>query len=98
MKKIIYKISVLTLVRGGFTSCDSELDQIPFDSLATSQAYLTVADFENATRGIYLTLTAGSLYGGSDGGGMLDAPDVLADNVTFAQKGRGSRRTLHNWL
>lgn len=28
---------------------------------------------------------------------MLDAPDVLADNVTFAQKGRGSRRTLHNW-
>src|SRR5690606_27605915 len=33
-----------------------------------------------------------------DGGGMLDAPDVLADNVTIAQKGRGSRRTLHNWF
>lgn len=97
MKKIIYKIAVLTLVIGGFTSCDSELDQIPFDSLATSQAYITAKDFENATRGIYSTLTNGSLYGGSDGGGMLDAPDVLSDNVTFAQKGRGSRRTLHNW-
>lgn len=98
MKKIIYKIAVLTLVIGGFTSCDNELEQIPFDSLATSQAYITVADFENAARGIYSTLTSGNLYGGSDGGGMLDAPDVLADNVTFAQKGRGSRRTLHNWL
>lgn len=97
MKKIIYKIAVLTLVIGGFTSCDSELDQIPFDALATSQSYITAADFENATRGIYSTLTNGSLYGGSDGGGMLDAPDVLSDNATIAQKGRGSRRSLHNW-
>ncbi|MDN3724314.1 RagB/SusD family nutrient uptake outer membrane protein [Aequorivita sp. SDUM287046] len=97
MKKIIYKIAVLTLVIGGFTSCDNELDQIPFDSLATSQAYITASDFENAARGIYSTLTNASLYGGSDAGGMLDAPDVLADNVTLASKGRGSRRTLHNW-
>ena len=97
MKKIIYKITVLALIIGGFTSCDGELDQIPFDELATGQAYLSVADFENATRGIYKTLVSEAMYGGSDGGGMLDAPDVLADNVTFAQKGRGSRRTLHNW-
>ena len=97
MKKIIYKITVLALIIGGFTSCDSELDQIPFDALATDQAYISVSDFENATRGIYKTLTTASLYGGSDAGGMLDAPDILADNVTFAQKGRGSRRTLHNW-
>ncbi|SRX74611.1 RagB/SusD family nutrient uptake outer membrane protein [Aequorivita antarctica] len=97
MKKIIYKIAVLTLVIGGFTSCDSELDQIPFDALATSQSYITVADYENAARGIYSSLTNGSLYGGSDAGGMLDAPDVLSDNVTFATKGRGSRRNLHNW-
>ncbi|HLT50031.1 RagB/SusD family nutrient uptake outer membrane protein [Aequorivita nionensis] len=97
MKKIIYKIAVLTLVIGGFTSCDSELDQIPFDSLATSQAYISATDFENATRGIYSSLTNGSLYGGSDAGGMLDAPDVLADNVTLAINGRNSRKTLHNW-
>lgn len=98
MKKIIYKIAVLTLVIGGFTSCDNELDQIPFDALATSQAYTTVADFENAARGVYSSLFNGSLYGGSDAGGMLDAPDVLSDNVTISlSKGRGSRRSLHNW-
>ncbi|HLW33202.1 MAG TPA: RagB/SusD family nutrient uptake outer membrane protein [Aequorivita sp.] len=97
MKKLIYKIAVLALVTGGLTSCDSELDQIPFDEFANESAYVSVNDFENAARGIYLTLTNSSLYGGSDGGGMLDAPDVLADNVTFSQTGRGSRRTLHNW-
>lgn len=97
MKKLIYKITVLVLVTGGLTSCDSELDQIPFDQFANESAYVSVNDFENAVRGIYSTLTSGSLYGGSDAGGMLDAPDVLSDNVTFAQKGRGSRRTLHNW-
>lgn len=97
MKKIFYKISVFALAIGAFTSCDKELDQIPFDALATSQAYITVTDFDNAARGIYSTLTNGSLYGGSDAGGMLDAPDVLSDNVTLAQKGRQSRKTLHNW-
>jgi len=97
MKKIIYKITVLVLMAGAFTSCDKELDQIPFDEFADENAYISAADFENAIRGVYLTLTSGSLYGGSDGGGMLDAPDVLSDNVTFAQKGRGTRRVLHNW-
>lgn len=97
MKKTLLKISVFTLLVGGLASCDSELDQIPFDELDTSQAYQTAADFENAARGIYTSLTYGAMYGGSDAGGMLDAPDVLADNVTFAQKGRGTRRTLHNW-
>ncbi|MGB3344235.1 MAG: RagB/SusD family nutrient uptake outer membrane protein [Aequorivita sp.] len=97
MKKLIYKIAVLALVTGGLTSCDSELDQIPFDEFANESAYISVNDFENAARGIYATLVKGSLYGGSDNGGMLDAPDILSDNVTFAQKGRGTRRTLHNW-
>ncbi len=97
MKKIVYKITVLALIVGAFASCDKELDQIPFDSFGNENAYVTTADFENAVRGIYSGLTAGGFYGGSDAGGMLDAPDVLSDNVTFAQKGRGTRRTLHNW-
>lgn len=97
MKKIIYKIAVLALVTGGLTSCDSELDQVPFDEFANESAYISVNDFENAARGIYATLVKSSLYGGSDTGGMLDAPDVLSDNVTFSQTGRGTRRTLHNW-
>ncbi len=97
MKKIIYKITFLALIVGAFTSCDSELDQVPFDEFGTENAYVTAADFENAIRGVYASLTSASFYGGSDAGGMLDAPDVLSDNVTFAQKGRGTRRTLHNW-
>tara|TARA_R100000353_G_scaffold103550_2_gene74870 strand:- start:63311 stop:64783 length:1473 start_codon:yes stop_codon:yes gene_type:complete len=97
MKKIIYKITILALIVGAFTSCEKELDQIPFDSFGNENAYVTAADFENAIRGVYESLTNGGFYGGSDTGGMLDAPDVLSDNVTFAQKGRGSRRNLHNW-
>ena len=97
MKKIFYKITVFALIIGGFTSCDNELDQVPFDEFGTENAYVTAADFENAIRGAYSTLAKGPIYGGSDAGGMLDAPDVLSDNVTFAQKGRNTRRTLHNW-
>ena len=97
MKNIFYKITVLALILGAFTSCDKELDQVPFDEFGTENAYVTAADYENAIRGIYRTLTFGPFYGGSDAGGMLDAPDVLSDNVTFAQRGRGTRRALHNW-
>lgn len=97
MKKIILKISVLALIIGGFASCDKELDQVPFDEFGTENAYVTAQDFENAIRGVYSGLTSAALYGGSDAGGMLDAPDVLADNVTQSQGGRFTRTTLHNW-
>ncbi len=97
MKNIIYKITVFALVVGAFASCDNELDQVPFDEFGVENAYETAADFENAIRGVYSGLTAGGFYGGSDAGGMLDAPDVLSDNVTFAQRGRKTRRVLHNW-
>lgn len=97
MKNIISKISVLALFVGIFASCDDELNQIPFDSFGTENAYSTASDFENAARGIYSSITGGAMYGGSDAGGMLDAPDILSDNVTFAQRGRSTRRTLHNW-
>ncbi len=97
MKKIILKISVLALILIGFTSCDSDLEQIPFDQFGNENAYQSAADFENAIRGTYAGFTSGFMYGGSDAGGMIDAGDVLADNVTTAQEGRGTRRSLHNW-
>ncbi|MDC8001005.1 RagB/SusD family nutrient uptake outer membrane protein [Aequorivita todarodis] len=97
MKKIILKITVLALILLGVTACDSKLDQIPFDQFGNENAYVSAADFENAVRGAYAGFTSGSMYGGSDQGGMIDAGDVLADNVTIAQDGRGTRSTLHNW-
>jgi tetratricopeptide (TPR) repeat protein len=97
MKNIISKITVLALFVGIFASCDDELNQVPFDSFGTENAYTTASDFENAARGIYSSLTGASMYGGSDAGGMIDAPDVLSDNVVFAQRGRNTRRALHNW-
>lgn len=97
MKKTIFKISVLALIVVGITSCESELNQDPFDSYGNENAYQTADDFENAIRGVYSGFAEGPLYGGSDGGGMVDAPDVLADNVITAQEGRGTRRSMHNW-
>ncbi|MGO3183615.1 MAG: RagB/SusD family nutrient uptake outer membrane protein [Aequorivita sp.] len=97
MKKTIFKISVLALIVVGITSCESELNQDPFDSYGNENAYQTADDFENAIRGVYSTFSSGALYGGSGNGGMVDAPDVLADNVITAQEGRGTRRSMHNW-
>jgi tetratricopeptide (TPR) repeat protein len=97
MKKIILKITVIALVLTGITSCDSKLDQVPFDAFGNENAYISAADFDNAIRGAYSMLTTGSLYGGGDNGSMISAGDVLADNVTTAQSGRGTLRGLHNW-
>lgn len=97
MKNIIYKIAVLALIVGSFTSCDDELDQIPFDEFGTENAYATARDFDNAIRGVYSTLANASFYGGSDAGGMLDMPDVLSDNVTISTNGRRSRQDAHNF-
>lgn len=96
MKKIINKIAIFCLLVG-LMGCDNKLDQIPFDSFATENAYNTAEDFENAVRGIYVSLVDGSYYGGSDGGSLLSAPDVMSDNVTLAQRGRKSKQILHNW-
>lgn len=79
-------------------SCDDELDQLPYDEFSTENAYVTAQDFENGIRGVYSALTLGGLYGSSDAGSLLSAPDVLTDNVTLAQGGRFTKRYLHDYL
>jgi hypothetical protein len=97
MKKIVYKVLFLVAIAGGFTACDSKLDQIPFDSFASNNAFVTASDFENGIRGVYSALTRAGYYGSSDAGSMLSFPDVISDNVTRAQRGRGSKRILHEF-
>lgn len=106
MKKIFLKIIIMTFIAGIFNSCNDELDQIPFDGLATENAYITASDFDNAIRGAYLglvTLTQldedenveflASYYGGS----FLSISDVLSDNVILTQRGRKTKRIFHEW-
>lgn len=96
---------MFVFIAGLLSSCDKQLDQLPFDGLATSSAFVTAADFENGIRGVYLALTrvvrdditSTGYYGASDGGSLLSAPDVMSDNVTMAFFGRTSKSTLHNW-
>lgn len=97
MKKIVYKILFLVAIAGGFTACDDKLEQIPFDEFGSENAFVTASDFENGIRGVYSALTRGGYYGSSDAGSMLSFPDVISDNVTLAQRGRGSKSTLHEF-
>lgn len=93
MKNIFYKSILFLFVAGVFTSCEDELDQVPFDSFATENAFNTASDFENAIRGTYSALNFGGYYGGS----YLSRPDVLSDNVTISQRGRMTQRQTHEW-
>lgn len=96
MKNIKY--IVLSIFALGFlSSCESNLDQLPYDEFATDNAFTTAQDFENGIRGVYVQLTAAGLYGSSDAGSILSAPDVMSDNATLSQFGRNTKRTLHNF-
>lgn len=97
MKSLINKIFSLVLIAVVFTSCENELEQIPFDNLSSDTAFITAADFENGIRGVYSGLTAGGYYGSSDAGSLLSFPDVISDNTTRAQRGRGTKRILHEF-
>jgi hypothetical protein len=93
MKKIISKISFIVILAALFTSCEDNLDQVPFDSFGTDAAFVSAQDFENGVRGVYLQLTSGAYYGGS----LLSVPDIASDNTTFSQYGRGTGALYHNW-
>jgi len=97
MKKYIKIITVIVFFIGLLVSCEKELDQLPYDEFATENAFTTAQDFENGLRGAYSALTRGGLYGSSDAGSMLSAPDVLGDNVTLSQGGRFTKRYLHDY-
>lgn len=93
MKNIYIKITTVLALAFAVSSCENELNQIPFDEFGVENAYVTAADFENAIRGNYLGLTGTSYYGGA----FLSVPDVLSDNVTLSEYGRQTKTILHEW-
>jgi len=97
MKNIFSKAVIFSLLIGALSSCDKDLEQIPQDNYSLDIAFVTYEDFENGIRGVYSLLRGGATYGGSDGGCMLSAPDILADNVIMAQDGRTSKRQLFEY-
>lgn len=97
MKNIVYKLSFIIILGGFVSSCDKDLDQLPYDEFPTEYAYVTAQDFENGVRGIYQSLYQASIYGSADAGSMLSTPDVLSDNVTMTQYGRFTKRGLHEY-
>lgn len=97
MKKIFFNISLFILAIGAFTSCDDNLDQLPFDSFATDNAFNTAQDFENGIRGVYLQFLQGAYFGSSDGGSVISFADVASDNTTLSQFGRGTKSAIHTW-
>jgi len=91
--KNIFKTLIFTIVLIAFNACDSELDQLPNDSLSPESFYKNVSDFESATRGIYSRFLNGSYYGGS----LLSRPDIMTDNVILAPAGRRSNQNFYEW-
>ncbi len=97
MKKIYIYASLVLLIMAG---CKKELIQNPSNAINTEDAFVTPADFTNATLGIYAGLrgtTNSTYYGGQDGGSMATTPDVLSDNLILCQQGRKSEQDFFNF-
>jgi len=88
-------IKILLLVFGTmfFSSCESELEQLPNNSVTPGSYYTNLEEFEAATRGVYAGFLSGAYYGGS----FLSRPDIMTDNVIIAQEGRLSNRNFFEW-
>lgn len=93
MKKSFIKYTFILSAFFAFVSCDDELNQQPFNSFTPDTYYNTPTDFNNALRGMYSGFLGGAYYGGS----MLSRPDILADNVILAQRGRRTNQFFFEW-
>ncbi len=94
--KNIFKTLILVFGLVVFNACDSELDQLPNDSLSPDSYYNTVADFETAIRGVYSGFLGTEYYGGV-GGSLISLPDIMTDNVILAAAGRRSNQSFYEW-
>lgn len=93
MKNKFFKYSLIFASLVAFVACDEQLDQQPNNSFTPSTYFNSPTDFENAIRGVYSGFLGGAYYGGS----MLSRPDILADNVILAQRGRRTNQAFFEW-
>lgn len=99
MMKIKYLVLLLLVNSIFFLSCDSELDQNPYDGTPFDEVLTDLDGFNNAIAGCYAGLGADSNETGYRGyftqdSGLQITPDILSDNVIFNPQGRQSQRTL----
>lgn len=81
-----------------FSSCSDELEQLPFNAIATDIALETPADFENALKGVYAGMRGSGYYGATSGAASIYfIPDVISDDVIINNNGRRSRETFYDW-
>lgn len=74
MKRFIYKSLVLLCVPLAFSGCKKFLNVTPIDNLSGNNYWLTKADVEDFTRGIYGTFR--EKMAGSNAGGSFPALDI----------------------
>ncbi len=86
---IIFSIVGMMLLAG----CDDRLYLDPHQSISTSQAFETLADFSYAINGMY----EGARSEGLHGGHLNIYPDIMADNLTRSLEGRLTHTTVYNW-
>lgn len=92
MKKILSVLAAAVLLG---TACkESELDLFPYNQTETTEAFKTNADVTLAVNGMYYGIrNSGSYYAGT----WNIIADVLADNLTYNNTGRGTLKTYYEW-
>ena len=94
--KNIFKTLIFVFGLVVFNACDSDLEQLPNDSLSPASYYNNVGDFETAMRGVYSGFLGSAYYGGV-GGSLVSLPDIMTDNVILAPAGRRSNQIFYEW-
>ncbi len=89
------KYSLFIYITGfilAFSSCSDKLDLKPYDGLTDDQLFSTADGFDQAMKGVYSGFRANGYYG--EYTGIMIAPDILSDNLTFNPQGRQTHKDL----
>jgi hypothetical protein len=92
MKKILFTVGTALVLLGACKKSDLEL--LPYNQVATTEAFNTEGDVKLAVNGMYAGLrTSTSYYSGT----WNIFADVLADNLVLNNSGRLSLKSFYEW-